>query len=71
VGSVNTQGLDFSSLLRPGIASLQDLMPVEVCKTTAPLLQTTLCHDFAPGFENLFDEGVNNGLYDASNPLEK
>jgi hypothetical protein len=27
--------------------------------------------DFTPGFENIFDEGVNNGLYDVDNPLEK
>ena len=27
--------------------------------------------DFTPGFENLFDEGVNNGLYDASDALER
>jgi hypothetical protein len=27
--------------------------------------------NFAPGFEQLFDEGVNNGLYDVGNPLEQ
>jgi hypothetical protein len=30
-----------------------------------------LRRDFTPGFENLFDEGVNNGLYDASDALER
>ncbi|KAF8164944.1 hypothetical protein B0H34DRAFT_793384 [Crassisporium funariophilum] len=28
-------------------------------------------HDFAPGFEQLFDYGVNHGLYDVGDPLEK
>jgi len=27
--------------------------------------------DFTPGFENIFDEGINNGWYDVDNPLEK
>jgi hypothetical protein len=27
--------------------------------------------DFTPGFENLFDRGVNQGWYDADNSLEK
>lgn len=26
---------------------------------------------FTPGFENILDHGVNTGLYDVSNPLEK
>jgi hypothetical protein len=27
--------------------------------------------DFTPGFEDLFDDGVNNGLYDADILLER
>jgi len=27
--------------------------------------------DFTPGFEDLFDHGVNSGWYDVSNALEK
>ena len=26
--------------------------------------------DFTPGFETLFERGVNQGLYDADDPLE-
>lgn len=28
------------------------------------------CQDFTPGFESLFESGVNQGLYDVDNPLE-
>jgi len=27
-------------------------------------------HDFAPGFENIFDRGFNDGIYKPDNPLE-
>ena len=30
-----------------------------------------LRRDFTPGFENLLDQGVNNGWYDSNNTLEK
>jgi len=30
-----------------------------------------LRRQFAPGFENILDKGVNDGLYDVNNPLEK
>lgn len=30
-----------------------------------------LRRDFTPGFQNIFDEGVNDGLYDVNHPLEK
>ena len=28
-------------------------------------------HDFAPGYEDLFESGVNAGYYDVNNVLEK
>jgi len=28
-------------------------------------------HDFAPGFESILEDGVNKGLYDVDNALEK
>lgn len=30
-----------------------------------------LRRDFTPGFQNIFDEGINHGLYDVNDPLEK
>ena len=30
-----------------------------------------LRRDFTPGFQNIFDEGINQGFYDVNDPLEK
>jgi hypothetical protein len=30
-----------------------------------------LRRDFTPGFQNIFDDGINQGFYDVNDPLEK
>ena len=30
-----------------------------------------LHRDFTPGFQNIFDDGINQGFYDVNDPLEK
>jgi hypothetical protein len=32
---------------------------------------SVLRRDFPPGFENVLDDGVNRGLYNADDPLER
>jgi len=32
---------------------------------------SVFCRDFAPGFEDLFESGVNQGWYSVDKPLEK
>ncbi|KAF4599617.1 hypothetical protein EYR40_006716 [Pleurotus pulmonarius] len=37
----------------------------------AEIIWSLLRRDWTPGFENILDEGVNNGWYKAADPLEK
>jgi len=70
-----------------GIANMHTLMRHRLDPSLHDTLQHRFCHDkknikaeigwsqfraqWAPGFEDLFDLGVNSGFYTPSDPLEK
>jgi hypothetical protein len=70
-----------------GIANMHTLMRHQLDPSLRDTLQHLFCHNktnikseigwsqfraqWAPGFEDLFDFGVNSGFYTASDPLEK
>lgn len=70
-----------------GIANMHTLMRHQLDSSLRDTLQHRFCPDkknikaeigwsqfraqWAPGFEDLFDFGVNSGLYTSSDPLEK
>ena len=70
-----------------GIANMHTMMRHQLDPSLRDTLQHLFCHDkknikseigwsqfraqWTPGFEDLFDFGVNSGLYTASDALEK
>jgi hypothetical protein len=70
-----------------GVANVQTLLRHQLDSTLVGTLQhrwmrnkanvkseanwSVFRRDFAPGFEDLFEQGVNQGWYDVNNPLEK
>jgi hypothetical protein len=70
-----------------GVANVQTLLRHQLDPTLVGTLQhrwkrnkanvkseanwSVLRRDFSPGFEDLFEQGVNQGWYDVNRPLEK
>ena len=61
-----------ATILNPSlVGTLQHRWCVEKTNIKPEALWSRLRRQFTPGFEDILDFGVNNGLYEADNPLEK
>lgn len=51
--------------------TLQHRWCIDKSNIKAEAMWAQLRRQFTPGFEDILDKGVNDGLYDVNNPLEK